>query len=45
MDEGVDTVDGRGDPGDEQGDEEEDGAFTVVEGGAVGLGCGGEFAV
>ena len=43
--EGVDAVDGGGDPGDEQGDEEEDGAFAVVEGGTVGLGGGGEFAV
>ena len=37
MHEAVDAVDGRGHPGDEQGDEEQRGDLGVAEGGAVGF--------
>ena len=36
MDEGVDAVDGGGDPGDTEGNEEEGGSAAVVDGGTVG---------
>lgn len=41
MDEGVYQIDGRGEPGREQGDEEHHGHFTVVESRSVGLACRG----
>ena len=39
VDEGIDAVDGRGHPGDEQGDEEQRGHFGVAESRSVGFHC------